>query len=131
MAGAVRALKIRKTCGQFVLNLSEKKRGVCPPLAPSGHPIKIHHSALFSAKTLRKHIVDFKSLFIPPDCVLKLIGFVSMERISPSLPGKGFELNSSDRAKNEGHMREYEGVGPFTACQTPGRKIKSLVNIKY
>ena len=51
-----------------------------------------------------------------------------MEKISPSLPGKGFELNSSDRAKNEGRMREYEGVGPFTACQTPGRKIKSLVN---
>lgn len=128
MAGAVRALKIRKTCGQFVLNLSEKKRGVCPPLAPSGHPIKIHHSALFSAKTLRKHIVDFKSLFIPPDCVLKLIGFVSMERITPSLPGKGFELNSSDRATKR---RAHEGVGPFTACQTPGRKIKLLVNIKY
>lgn len=40
---------------------------------------------LCSAKALRKHIVDFKSFFIQPDCVLKLIGFLSMEKY---IPGK-------------------------------------------
>lgn len=50
--------------------------------APSGQAMKIHH---WVCALLRKHIVDFKSLFIQPDCVLKLIGFLSMEKY---IPGK-------------------------------------------
>lgn len=37
--------------------------------------------------------MDFKTLFIQPDCVLKLIGFLSMEKIYPM---DSFELNSFD-----------------------------------
>lgn len=38
---------------------------------------------LCSAKALREDIVGFKRLFIQPGCVLKLIGFLSMEKIYP------------------------------------------------
>lgn len=77
-------------------------------------PIRSNHKdlslALHSAKTPRKHIVHFKTLFIQPDCVLKLIGFLSMEKI---YPWDSFELNSSD------YPTAHEGVGP---CHMPSTR---------
>lgn len=58
------------------------EKGACPH-----RPIRSTHKdpslQFLSGKTLQEHIVDFKSRFIQPDCVLKLIGFLSMEKISP------------------------------------------------
>lgn len=77
-------------------------------------PIRSNHKdpslALHSGKTLRKHIVGFKTLFIQPDCVLKLIGFLSMEKI---YPWDSFELNSFD------YSTAHEGVGP---CHMPSTR---------
>lgn len=72
-----------------------------PGLIRSGY--KNPSLAFYSAKALRKHIVDFKSHFIQPDCVLKLIGFLSMEKI---YPWEDFELHNVDGTIT------HEGPGP-------------------
>lgn len=82
---------------------SPKPKKHCVHLGPIRSNHKDPSLALHSAKMLRKHIVDFKTLFIQPDCVLKLIGFLSMEKI---YPWDCFELNSFD------YPTVHEGVRP-------------------
>lgn len=98
-----------KTYGRFVFHSSKQKMEYVH-LGPIRSNHKAPSLALHSAKALRKHIVDFKTLFIQPGCVLKLIGFLSMENI---YPWDCFELNSFD------YPTVHEGVGP---CHMPSTR---------
>lgn len=80
--------------------------------APSGQAINDLSLASRSGKTLRKHIVDFKSLFIQPDCVLKLIGFLSMKKYIPETALNSIALTA------QLHRREWE----LGTCQGAGEE---------
>lgn len=83
-------------------------------------PINPNHKDL-SLQTPRKHIADLKAFITQLVCVLKLIGFLSMEAQKKKETWCSFELNISD----------YPTVYDLATYQAPLTKMKSVVNIKY